>query len=137
MRKMKLLLPDLGLLWLRVLMGGGITYHGYGKVFGGKIDKFAEGVASMGFPTPELFAWAAALSEFLGGICIALGLFTRPAALCIFATMVVAAFVKHADDPFKRKELALAYWTISGALIGLGAGKFSLDCWIQKKRRKQ
>jgi putative oxidoreductase len=90
----------------------------------------------MGFPAPKLFAWAASLSEFLGGICIALGLFTRPAALFVFTTMAVAIFIKHGQDPFKRKELAMAYWTISGALMGLGAGKFSLDHLIHKFRKE-
>ena len=134
MDKLKEHLSDFGLLWLRVLVGVGIAHHGYGKVFGGNIDGFAEGVASMGFPAPEFFAWAASLSEFLGGICIALGLFTRPAALFVFATMAVAAFIKHGADPFKKKELALAYWTISGALMFLGSGKFSLDYLICKAK---
>jgi len=124
---------DIGLLWLRVLMGSGIAYHGYGKVFGGNVARLAEGVAAMGFPMPEVFAWAAALSEFAGGICIALGLFTRFAALFVFITMSVAAFGAHAADPFQKKELALAFWTMAGALICLGGGKYSLDAVIRKK----
>ncbi|MFT5387494.1 MAG: putative oxidoreductase [Candidatus Omnitrophota bacterium] len=131
--KLKELSADLEILFLRVLMGCGIAYHGYGKVFGTKIDRFTEGVASMGFPLPGLIQWIASLSEFVGGICIVLGLFTRPSALLMFVTMALAAFIKHGDDPFKRKELALAYWRISGALMGLGATRFSLDYWIQKK----
>ena len=123
---------DLGLLFLRVMMGAGIAYHGYGKVFGGHIGMLAEGVAKMGFPFPEVMAWAAALSEFAGGICIALGLFTRPAALSVFITMSVAAFVAHSADPLKVKELALAYWTISGALVFLGAGSFSVGNLVKK-----
>jgi putative oxidoreductase len=128
------LLPDLGLLWFRVLAGVGIAYHGYGKVFGGSMDQFADGVASMGFPVPVFFAWAAALSEFAGGICIMLGLFTRTAALFVFVTMFVAVFIRHGADPFKKKELALAYWTFAGALLCLGPGKFSLDYLIQSKK---
>ncbi len=124
---------NFGLLWLRVLMGAGIAYHGYGKVFGGHIDGLVQGVAKMGFPYPEVFAWAAALSEFLGGILVALGLWTRPAALSIFLTMTVAAFLVHRADPFKVKELALAYWTMSGALIFLGGGDFSLGRFFKKK----
>jgi putative oxidoreductase len=119
------------LLWLRVLMGIGIATHGYPKVFGGDIDKLASGVAKLGFPAPELFAWAAALSEFVGGILVALGFVTRPAAALIFITMTVAAFGAHASDPFKVKELALAYWTISGALILTGAGPFALDHYVR------
>lgn len=130
-------LTDFGLLWLRVLAGLGIASHGYGKVFGGNIDKFAEGVAAMGFPAPTLFAWAAAFSEFVGGILIALGLFTRPAAFFVFATMFTAAFIKHAPDPFQRKELALAYWTVAGAIMALGAGRFSLDHMRYKKPKNK
>jgi putative oxidoreductase len=127
---------DFGLLWLRVSAGAGIAYHGYGKIFGGKMAEFVQGVGSMGFPAPEVFAWAAVLSEFIGGICVALGLFTRPAALLIFVTMSVAVFIRHGADPLKKKELALAYWTIAGALIFLGAGKFSFDRWLKPGREK-
>lgn len=129
----KELWTDFGLLWLRVMAGGGIAYHGYGKIFGGRIGQFTEGVAAMGFPMPEVFAWAAALSEFLGGVFIVLGLFTRTAALMVFLTMTVAAFIKHGPDPFKKKELALAYWAVSGSVIFLGPGRFSLDHLIRKK----
>jgi putative oxidoreductase len=116
-----------GLLWLRVLAGAGIATHGYPKIFGGWMPKFAEGVAEMGFPAPILFAWAAALSEFVGGILLILGLGTRFAALMIFCTMSVAAFIRHAADPFAVKEMALLYGTVSGAVIFLGAGAWSLD----------
>ncbi len=123
-----------GLLWLRVLMGTGIAYHGYGKVFGGQVAMLTEGVAKMGFPMPEVFAWAAALSEFAGGICIVLGLFTRPAACFVFATMSVAAFIAHASDPFKVKELALAFWTMAGTLILTGGGNFSVEHVLKGKK---
>lgn len=116
-----------GLLWLRVLMGSGIAHHGYGKVFGGHLEPLTQGVAALGFPAPELFAWAAALSEFAGGILIVLGLGTRIAAAFVFITMSVAAFLQHAADPFNVKELALAYWTMAGTLILTGGGAFSLD----------
>ena len=49
-------LRDAGLLWLRVLAGAGMAYHGFGKVFGGWMPKMTEGVAAMGFPVPSLFA---------------------------------------------------------------------------------
>lgn len=124
---MKESLSHLGLLWLRVLMGAGIASHGYGKVLGGGVSGMVDGVAKMGFPMPEVFAWAAALAEFAGGICIVLGLFTRVSALFVFVTMTVAAFVAHAADPFKVKELALAYWTMAGTLICTGGGGLSLD----------
>ena len=124
----------IGLLWLRVLMGTGSAHHGVGKGCGGHMDRFAAGVAKMGLPLPECFAWAAALSEFLGGILIVAGFQTRLAACFVFATMSVAAFLRHAADPLSTKELALAYWTMAGALIGTGGGPYSLDARLSSRR---
>jgi putative oxidoreductase len=87
----------------------------------------------MGFPSPDLFAWAAALSEFLGGILIALGLGTRIAAFFVFSTMTVAVFIRHASDTFDVKELALLYGTIAMAIVLIGPGRFSLDYLICKR----
>lgn len=130
---------DAGLLWLRVLMGLGMAYHGYGKVFGGHMAMLLPGVEKMGFPFPWFFAWAAALSEFAGGLCVALGLGTRVAAFFVFCTMTVAWTVAHAKDPFQVKELALAYWTISGALVMTGGGRWALGrllCCKDKEKSK-
>ncbi len=125
---------NLGLAILRVLMGLGIAWHGFGKIFTeGRMEGFTEGVSEMGFPMPVIFAWAAALSEFLGGILMAAGLLTRWAALFVFATMGVAAFIHHADDPFDVTEKALLYWAASLSIIFLGAGRFSLDYLLRKK----
>lgn len=127
-------LSALGLLWLRVLTGAGIAYHGYGKVFGGFMPKMIEGVTGMGFPMPHVFAWAAALSEFLGGILLVLGLGTRIAAFFILCTMSVAFFVAHKQDPLQVKELAAAYGTVALALILTGPGPLSLDRFLCKKK---
>ena len=47
MQKLREVLLHVGFLWLRVLLGAGIAYHGYGKIFSGSIDGFAQGVANM------------------------------------------------------------------------------------------
>jgi putative oxidoreductase len=131
MQRIKEFGTNLGLLWLRILMGSGIAYHGYQKIFGGMMDKFTQGVTQMGFPAPEFFAWAAALSEFVGGIFVVIGFLTRPSAILVFSTMTVAAFITHSADPLNVKELALAYWVMSSALVLTGPGKFSFDRKIE------
>ncbi len=89
---------DWGLLVLRVFSGLGIAFgHGLGKL--PPSDRFIAGTAELGFPMPFVFAWVAALSEFLGGIFIALGIFTRPAAFMVLMTMLVAVFRRHINDP--------------------------------------
>ena len=126
---------SLGIAVLRILVGGAMANHGFGKIFGGRIEGFAEGVAQMGFPMPVVFAWAAALSELAGGLCLAAGLWTRPAAFFIFCTMSVALFIRHGADPFSVKELAYLYWSASLSLMLLGGGRYSVSQLISGRFR--
>ncbi len=117
---------EAGVLLPRVTFGLSLALaHGVGKLppSGG----FVDGVAALGFPLPSVFAWAAGLSEFAGGLLVALGFFTRPAALFAFTTMAVAFFLRHAGDPFSDRELALLYGTTMLAFCLMGAGRISGD----------
>jgi len=119
-------IADFGLLILRLGAGLSMAFgHGLGKV--PVSEGFIGGVEKMGFVMPAFFAWAAALSEFVGGIFIALGFATRPSAVFLTITMLVAAFIRHAEDPFGRKEKAILFALIAIYLIFKGAGKYSLD----------
>ena len=124
--------PDLGLLIFRLFVGLTMAFaHGLGKL--PPSEQLIGGVSSMGFPMPVVFAWAAALAEFAGGVLIAGGLFTRHASLFLGFTMGVAAFVAHSADPFNVKEMALLYLASCVLLFFTGAGRFSLDSSIRKK----
>lgn len=126
-------LKDAGLLLLRLWFGIVLALgHGLGKV--GNLEKFLSSVSNMGFPLPALTGTFAALSEFVGGLMLALGLFARPAAAAVAITMLSAAFVVHADDPFMKKEFALAYGAVAACILISGAGRFSLDRWLSKRR---
>lgn len=122
---------DVGLAFLR-LAGLGLAYHGYQKVFGGNMSKFASGVEEIGFPLPYVFAWAAALSELVGGALVAVGLFTRFGAAFAAITMFVAAFLAHATDSFETREKALSYFVIMLCVACIGPGKWSIDGLVRK-----
>lgn len=128
-------LLDIGRLILRVPLGLGITWlHGYPKIFGGRMEGFTQGVSEMGFPLPALFAWMAALSEFVGGLLVAVGLGTRLSAFLIASTMVVAGFIAQSGKPIGDRELALLYLSSSIGIMLLGAGAYSLDALIAKRK---
>lgn len=115
-----------GLLVLRLWFGLALAInHGWPKMTG--LEAFASGVAKHGFPVPIVFAVAAAASELVGGLLLAVGLLTRPAAVGVAGTMLVAAFVVHGSDPFTKKEFALCYAAAAIALLIAGPGKLSLD----------
>ncbi len=129
--------------------------HGWGKIYGltTGAEGFIGGVERLGLPMPVLFAWAAALSEFVGGLLVAAGLMTRAAAFFAACTMATAGFVRHqsllvfgawlgiispapetlqaAGDP----ERALLFLIVMLAVLFMGAGRFSLDQKLAERRR--
>lgn len=125
-------LTDIGLLILRVAFGLALAFgHGLGKL--PPSAGFIETTGSLGFPAPSLFAWAAGLSEFVGGVLLAIGLLTRPAGFFIAATLGVAAFVQHAGDSFGDRELALAYFVVGVAFAVMGAGRYAVDTSLRRR----
>jgi putative oxidoreductase len=124
---------DLGLLVLRLGFGLTLAFgHGMNKALA--LGKFIRSVTRHGFPAPEIVGPLAMLSELAGGLLLALGLYTRPAAVLVIATMVGAAFVAHRGDPFSEKELALAYALVAAVLFVTGPGRHSLDARLGKRR---
>ena len=125
-------LANAGLTLLRIFAGAALALsHGIGKM--PPSDKFIESTDNLGFPLPSFFAWAAALSEFLGGAFLALGFLTRPASFFIICTMLTAVFGAHLNDPFQKKELALMYLFIALCFLLKGAGDWSLDAFLRRK----
>ena len=117
---------DAALLLLRGCFGLALAFaHGYAKLT--HPGRFLNALAERGVPLPALFGWGAIASEFLGGLLLALGLLTRPAAVLVLVTLTVAALFAHANEPFAERELALAYAVVALAVLIAGPGRFSLD----------
>ena len=128
---------DLALLVLRLVFGAIFIYHGYGKLFGGGpapigMTMFTGMVAKLGFPAPEFFAYAAALSEFLGGIAILLGIWTKVFSVLVGFVMLVAIFgIKHHAYPMSDVDTALLAIVIAVYLAG--PGKYNLAEYLGKQ----
>lgn len=124
-------IQDVGLLLLRVFAGVALALaHGLGKL--PPSERFVAGVVEMGFPAAPLFAWATGFSETVGGLLLAVGLLTRPAAFFVLVTMTVAAFVRQAGDPFLERELALLYGFVALQFLLAGPGRLSLDALLRR-----
>ncbi|MDT7858397.1 DoxX family protein [Rubrivirga sp. S365] len=123
---------DAALLVLRVVTGLSLALgHGLGKV--PPSPGFVETVGALGFPAPELFAWGATAAELGGGLLLALGLLTRPAATLVAGTMAVVTLAANAGKAFGDLELGLLYGVIALVFAVLGAGRYSLDAALRRR----
>ena len=125
-------LNDIGLLILRVSIGLLMAFaHGLGK-----IEKLM-GPGPIQFPDPiglgpKLSLILAGGAEFFLSFFLVLGLFTRLVSIPLAFTMIVAVFIFHADDPFSKMEYGILFLIPYVTLIFSGAGRFSIDHWINK-----
>lgn len=144
-------LSSLGLLILRIGMGGYLATHGWGKVqmvLNGQAAMFGDPIG-LG---PALSLYLAAFAEFVCAILVVIGLGTRLAAIPVIVTMAVAAFVAHGSDPWTMQAAAEAFFSGASkswaskepalmflvpflALVFTGAGEYSLDALIAKRRK--
>lgn len=122
----KTLAEDIGLLIMRLGSGGMIMTHGYPKLmrfFGDEPIKFMD-FLGLG---PVVSLSLAVFAEFFCAILLLIGFKTRLATIPLMITMLTAAFVAHASDPFGRKELPLLFFLVFLGIMIFGAGKFSID----------
>ena len=127
---------EVALLLVRLVVGIAFMYHGYGKI--------QHPMTWMGPQStyPGIFQALSAISEFIGGAALALGLLTRIAAFGIICNMSVAVHLHMVKlgDPFVNAtgggsyELALVYLVIGVLFLFAGPGRISLDKLIFWKK---
>ena len=124
---------DAGLACMRVIVFLLLAFlHGMGKV--PPQEGFVGMVGGLGFPAPEAFAWLAAAAEFGGGILLAIGLLTRPAALLVFVHFLFVIFVAHAGDGLSDRELPIIFAVTALLFLLSGPGRYSVDHLIGRRR---
>ena len=130
------------LLCIRVYFGlwpAGIAVNGWGKLHNlGRVTQF---FASLGLPAPGATATFVATFEFAAGILLAVGLFSRIAALGLVIDMLTAYVTSDRDsltsfisDPSKFYNAdPFIYLAVALVILIFGPGKIALDYLIEKK----
>jgi uncharacterized membrane protein YphA (DoxX/SURF4 family) len=122
---------------LRLHMGLSLAIHaGWPKMADGLApDWFVKQVGEIGFTflSPVLWATLASWGEFIGGLLLAFGLFTRFNAIQLLFQFFVISYIWYEEPElitgmYFQQTLFMCYLLFS---VG-GGGKFSLDAWINK-----
>ncbi|MBW7674416.1 DoxX family protein [Chryseobacterium chendengshani] len=125
---------DIALLIVRLFVGFAMLSHGFPKLQmlleGGDIKFFD--FLGLG---PKISLGLTVFAEFVCSIFLILGLFTRIAVAFLTFTMIIAGLVVHGSDSFDKRELSLLYLAVYVLILVLGAGRFSVDWMIEKRRR--
>jgi putative oxidoreductase len=124
---------DTGHLILRVGLGfTSLFLRGIWQLAGGpeRWEEMGHAMAYLGITfAPVFWGLLGSLAEAVGGLCLLIGLFVRPAAALLILTMfVICVYVYNTSGTLMMArahgvELAIGYT----ALLFLGAGKYSLD----------
>ena len=125
-----------GLTVLRVIVGIVFLMHGWQKLFVTGFHGVAGFLGHLGIPAPAAAAVVLTLVEFVGGIALILGLFTRWAALLLAIDMVVAILLVHLKNGFFNPqgfEYPLTLLAASIALALSGPGEASVDGMIKRR----
>lgn len=126
----KLACDDLGKLLLRLAVGGLMLFHGLHKLFGG-VGFISGMLVEKG--QPGFIAYGVLVGEVVAPVLIILGIFTRPAALVLAFTMVVAWLMVGTGETFALDAVgawaieSLVYFFIGALAVAfLGAGRYAL-----------
>jgi putative oxidoreductase len=123
------MLDNLGKLVLRLSVGILMLMHGIHKLRNG-VQGIVDRVAGTGLPGE--FGYLVYVGEVLAPVLVIIGLWTRPAALLMVITMIVAIWLVHMGDLFMLTrtggwalELQGLFLFGSLAIALLGAGRYS------------
>jgi putative oxidoreductase len=120
---------DLGRLLLRLAVGGLMLFHGLHKLFHG-VDGISAMLVAKGLP--GFIAYGVLVGEVVAPCLIILGIFTRPSALVLAFTMVVAWLMVGTGKTFALDAVgawaieSLVYYFVAAlAIVCLGAGRYA------------
>ncbi|MBA3886037.1 MAG: DoxX family protein, partial [Acidobacteria bacterium] len=120
-----------GALFIRMAIGVRLVEGTEDNVFSyERMEEFARFLAAHGTPFPLFGAFLSVYAQFVCGILVLLGLFTRPAGLVIAINFVCAILIAHRATPFVVTWPAIMMLAAGLYFLFNGAGAFAMDRWL-------
>ncbi len=123
-----------GYSFIRIFIGITLIYHGI-EVFNHKqMTEYAKWLTDVHFPAPLLMAYLGKGSEFVGGVFLLLGLFTRATCVILILTFSGITFLLGHGKIFYEDQHPFMYVVFSLVFLFSGSGKISLDSLFNSRR---
>jgi putative oxidoreductase len=124
--------------FMRFATGAVLVPHGMQKIINGAAPGLAGFIDKQtSLPAPMMWAYLAIFAESVVAACLAIGLFTRLAALIIWIHMgVIIVFFQWQYGYFwtnRGIEYALLWWLLCLAIFFRGGGRYSVDRLLGKE----
>lgn len=123
--------------FMRFCTGAILAPHGIQKLFFGGVAGNTIAITKLGLYPPELWSYLVGFTECSCAIALALGLFTRVAALFIIGEMFVIAFFIQSKYGYfwtqRGNEFPLLLFCLTVAIFFRGGGRYSIDSLIGKE----
>jgi len=146
----RLIHPQWAAIPLRLIIGFGFIEHGYAKLVKGPAA-FVSILHDLGVPAAHVMAWVTILTELLGGFAVLAGAFVPIVSVPLAGVLMVAMLSVHLPYGFSSIKLIsvtpagaqfgppgyecdLLYLACLAALVLIGAGPFSVDGLLSRRR---
>jgi putative oxidoreductase len=123
---------DFGLALVRIFIGAFLIYHGREVFDTVAMNKYLEWDMFKD-PSGKTMVYAGKASEFISGILLVLGLFTRVAALLVIGTLGYISFFIGNGEIWMDAQHPFLFVLFGIVFLFVGGGKLSLDNLIFKK----
>ena len=132
---------ELGLMFLRIIVGIVFLIHGGQKLFGlfggAGMSETIKFFSSQGIYAPSIMGWFVALTEFFGGLALLAGFLTREFSILFIIIMIGAIVTIHGSNGFSATNQGYEYnCVLIGASLCLlfgGGGAGSMDRFLFPK----
>lgn len=122
-------LPEIGMAIIRVFTGYYIYRYGL-ELF--NIEGLLDFLKKENILFPVFTGYAAKLIEFIGGICLIIGLFTRWVTPPLMVVMYGVIYTTAHGSIFEG-EFPFLFMLLFGVFFIHGSGKWSVDYWLANK----
>lgn len=125
-------------LLLRLFVSFVLIYGTADNVFSyARMLEFRDFLEANGFPFPLASAYLSVYAQFVAGIFLLAGLFTRYVAVIVAINFMVALLMVHLHLPFSENIAPLAMLVCSVFFVLYGAPRYSVDRLLKQREKLQ